>query len=183
MKPKRRNYLINKPFQFGHVGNLLLLQALGVAVSGALIAWITLIVLNRRLVSGLDATFLMEIGIILLVLAAGVALWAVKSSHAIAGPVWKAGKIMRLAAAGELPERPVGFRRGDAFKELATDLNLLLDSMRADRAKLDALPRELRALADSLSAGAITRGECREALAEMAREIELSRDSGGAISI
>jgi len=167
MKLQRRTYLINRPFQFGHMANLLLLQVLGVAVSGGVVAWISLFVLNRRLVCGLDTAFVIKIGIILAFMVVGVIFWAVRSSHAIAGPIWKTGKIMRLAAAGELPAQSVGFRRGDAFKELETDLNLLLDSIRADREKLDGLQKNIRALSSSLAVEALTAGKCREALEDM----------------
>jgi methyl-accepting chemotaxis protein len=177
MKIRRRNYFINKTFQFGHMANMLLIQLLGVAVSGGVMAWIGLFVLNRRLVGDLDAAFIIRIGIILAFLVGGVIFWAVKSSHAIAGPIYKCGRIMREAAAGELPPGKVYFRKRDEFKGLAEDLNRLLDAVRADRHTLDEMRREIRALSDSLAAGALTAAECREALEYITKEIAESRES------
>lgn len=180
MKSKRRHYLINKPFQFGYTANVLLLQLFGFIASAGVVSWIILIALNGRLTCSLDRMFLIQFGIIVAVVAAGVVCWTIRYSHAIAGPVFKCRRIMLDAAAGKLPEYPVVFRKRDAFKELAEDLNCLLDAVRADREKLDGLSRDLGVLEVLIESGEMGLAECREALRGM-RE-RLWGETGGQVS-
>jgi hypothetical protein len=77
--------------------------------------------------------------IIFLFITAGIMLWTVMRSHAMAGPIYKTRKILQAAAEGQFPDRPVQFRRGDAFKGLAADLNRCLETMQADRERLERL--------------------------------------------
>ena len=138
-KIRRRRYLVDRPLQFGYAANMILLQLVVAAVTAAVTAWIVLFVLNDRLTGQLDAGFFFKVAVILIFMAAGVAIWAVRSSHAVAGPIFKTRRLLHAAAAGGLPDQPVVFRRGDAFKELAPDLNSLFQAIRHRQQRLDGL--------------------------------------------
>jgi hypothetical protein len=99
------------------------------------------------------------------------------SLDSVAAAVAAGDSVKAEAAAGELPPGKVYFRKRDEFKGLAEDLNRLLDAVRADRHTLDEMRREIRALSDSLAAGALTAAECREALEYITKEIAESRES------
>lgn len=131
---RRRNYFINKPFQLAFAGNMLLIAAVGMAATALAVSWIFIYVLDDHLCATcLDNHYLLKIGIILVCMAVGIFIWTVIRTHAIVGPIDKTRKILREAAEGRFPNQPVAFRRGDAFQDLAEDLNRCLDVMRKER--------------------------------------------------
>jgi hypothetical protein len=143
---KRRNYFINKPFQLAFAGNMLVITFLACAFTALYVSWMFVYVLDDRLLVGgvLNGAYLLKVGLMLAGLVAGVVIWTILRTHAIAGPIYKTRLILRDAAEGRFPQQPVGFRRGDAFKDLADDLNRCLNIMQRDRERLD----RLRAYAD-----------------------------------
>ena len=145
-KIRRRRYVVDRPLQFGYAANMILLQLVVAAVTAGVTAWIGLFVLNERLTCQVGTGFFVRLGVILVFMAAGVVVWALRSSHAIAGPIFKARRLLHAAAAGRLPDRPVAFRRGDAVKGLALDLNRLFRAMRLRQQRLDALSRDIGTL-------------------------------------
>jgi hypothetical protein len=134
-RKKRRQYFINKPFQLAVAGNMLIIVALATAVCSAGVSLLFIYVLNPLLTGSLtDRPYLIKMGVILTCIAAGVVFWTIRRTHAIAGPIDKTRKILREAAEGRFPQQPVTFRRGDAFRGLAEDLNHCLAAMqKSDR--------------------------------------------------
>jgi len=130
-KKIRRRYLIDTPFQLALAGNMLLIVAVAMAAAVLMTSWVLVYVMQERLSGAIDVAYWMKLGIIFLFILAGIAIWTVRASHALAGPVYKTRLILQNAAKGKLPDRPVQFRRGDAFRALAADLNGCLDAMRA----------------------------------------------------
>ncbi|ABA88132.1 type IV pilus prepilin peptidase PihH, putative [Syntrophotalea carbinolica DSM 2380] len=143
---KRRNYFINKPFQLAFAGNMLVITFLACVFTALYVSWMFVYVLDDRLLVGgvLNGYYLLKIGLMLAGLVTGVVIWTILRTHAIAGPIYRVQKILRDAAEGRFPQRPIAFRRGDAFMGLAEDLNRCLDSMQRDRKRLE----RLRAYAD-----------------------------------
>lgn len=136
----RRNYFINKSFQLAFAGNMVLITFIACAITALSVSWIFIYFFDEHLcVTLMDGPYLLKIGFILAGLIIGVALWTILRTHAIAGPIYKTRKILHEAAKGRFPDRPVVFRRGDAFKGLADDLNLCLQAMRSDHARLEWL--------------------------------------------
>lgn len=130
-KIQRRNYFTDRTFQLTFAGNLLIVAAISMMTAGVVVAWIFVYVLNDHLsASLLSHVFLLKIGIILGCIGLGIVVWTVLRAHAIAGPVTKTRRILREAAQGRFPDRPVAFRRGDAFQGLFEDLNRCLEVMR-----------------------------------------------------
>lgn len=138
---KRRNYFINKPFQLAFAGNMLVITFVASVVTALFVSWMFVYVLDDRLLVGgvLNGYYLLKIGLMLAGLVVGVAIWTILRTHAIAGPIHKTRQILRDAAEGRFPQQPVVFRKRDAFKGLADDLNRCLDSMKRDRERLEYL--------------------------------------------
>lgn len=159
-KMRRRNYLVNKRFQLACAGNMLLLQFLGALATAFAVSWVYYFVVDDQLVSTPKAPFFVKVVTILVFMAIGMLIWTIRHTHAIAGPVFKTGKLLREAAAGSFPKEPVRFRRGDCFHFLADDLNQSLNAMKRDRACLEGAYRELTAFKKRLEGGDLSAGEC-----------------------
>ncbi len=172
MKPIRRQYLINKPFQFGYTAYMLLLQLVGFIASAFVVSWFFLVVLNRRLTYTLDPSFLIQLGILAVLMIAVVIIWTIRYSHTIAGPVFKSRKVLQEAASGVLPALPVKFRKNDAFKPLAEDLTSMLEVVRTDRMKLALLKSELETVVDMLENGWMQPDEFRDSIRQMQERLD-----------
>jgi len=138
---KRRNYFINKPFQLAFVGNMLVITFMACAFTALYVSWMFVYVLNDHLlVAGvLNGYYLLKIGFMVAGLVVGVVIWTVLRTHAIAGPIHKTRLILRDAAQGRFPQQPVAFRKGDAFRGLADDLDRCLRVMQSDHESLQRL--------------------------------------------
>ncbi len=159
----RRNYFINKSFQLAFAGNMLLITLIAAGVTALFVSWMFVYVFEDRLLfaNTMNAPYLLKIGFILAGLVAGVIIWTILRTHAIAGPIHKTRQILRDAAKGRFPKQPVAFRRGDAFKGLAEDLNHCLGIMELDRERLELLQKHVDAKWEHLSpekAGPISSG-------------------------
>jgi methyl-accepting chemotaxis protein len=148
-KPKvKRSSLINKRFQFGTAGILALVQLCTFVTAFLAAAWLYLFVLDRRMVCDHNAAFLGHLGVTGAITLVLLIFWCIRRTHAIAGPIHKTRQLLRAAAGGDLPARPVRFRKGDCFKELADDLNACLETMenlRMERRQLLTALEEARA--------------------------------------
>ncbi len=134
---RRRRYFIDKKFQLAFAGNMLLISCVCILVTTLVVSWFFVYFMTDNLSASIDRSYVIKMGIILFFVAAAIMIWTVKRTHAIVGPIFRARKILRAAARGEFPEKPVKFRRNDAFKELAVDINLCLETMRAYRNQLN----------------------------------------------
>lgn len=145
-RPRRRRFIVDGKFQLALVGNMLLIVGAGMLASALIVGWTVVYYLSDRLTCAIDTGYLMKMGIILGFVLAGITIWTVRRSLAISGPVYKIRSVLQAAVRGEFPAHPVALRRGDAFTELATDLNRCLEIMRADREQL----KRLQARAENL---------------------------------
>jgi len=128
---KRRKYLIDKKLQLSLAGNMLLIAFVSMVFTAFFSGWLFLFVMNDRLSGSLGKPFIVKVTVIFMFMAVGIAIWTVKRSHSIAGPIFKVRKVLNEAASGVFPDYPVKFRKGDAFKELTEDLNRCMDIMRS----------------------------------------------------
>lgn len=136
---RRRLYFIDKRFQLAFAGNILLVAGVCMFTTALVVSWFFVYFMTDNLSASIDRSYIIKLGIILFFVAAAVVIWTVRRTHAIVGPVYRARKILRAAAHGEFPKKPVKFRRNDAFKELAADMNLCLETMQADRKRLNQI--------------------------------------------
>ena len=136
---KRRNYLINKRFQLAHTGGLIVIQTIAVLVTGLVMSWFYLFLIDPHLVCDHNTGLFRQLAVLLLLLNIGLVVWSIKYTHSIAGPIYKIHNILRNAANGSFPEEPVRLRKGDRFKQLADSVNECLESMQANQRKLDRI--------------------------------------------
>jgi len=134
---RRRRYFIDTKFQLALAGNMLLIAGLGIMATALISSWFFIYFMTDRLSGDLNTGFMLKLGIVFFFMLIGIAFWTVIRSHAMAGPIYKTRQILRAAARGEFPKEPVCFRRGDAFIDLAADLNTCLSVMRENRAGLN----------------------------------------------
>ena len=93
-------------------------------------------------------TFLVLLQVVLVILSA---LISVFMSHRIAGPLFKLRRYFVEAAAGNL-EQVITFRKGDYFKELATEYNNMMEKIRIRMAgKNHAMQNAIEALEKGMS--------------------------------
>ncbi len=139
LRIRRRRYFIDKKFQLAFAGNMLLIAGVCMFTTALVVSWFFVYFMTDNLSVSIDRNYMFKSGIVLFFVAAAVIVWTIRRTHAIVGPVYRTRIILRAAAQGEFPEKPVKFRRNDAFKELASDINLCLESMKADRQRLNQL--------------------------------------------
>lgn len=157
---RRRNYLINKEFQFRYIGRILfgiLLMALVIAFTVYYTTWARIMdaFYNIPQIAAQYAQLFASVnGTLLLVLIGFLAVTAVFSvfiSHAIAGPIYRFQKAMESLAAGDLTLR-IGLRKHDEFKTLASSINQVVTVLRHDVGADLTLVQELAVLSEKLSA-------------------------------
>ncbi|MBU1195040.1 MAG: hypothetical protein KKE62_04250 [Proteobacteria bacterium] len=132
-KKIKRNYLIQKKFQLGHALIIAALQIPCILLTGMILSWFYLIYLDSRLTTACNPGIFWVMAVICLALSFAVIYFSIRLTHAVAGPVQKTGAVLRQMAEGHLPEEKIEFRKKDAFKFLADDLNLLADVLKKDK--------------------------------------------------
>ncbi|WP_319406538.1 hypothetical protein [uncultured Desulfosarcina sp.] len=135
-----RSQLVDKNFQLSFTANILLIAGFSMLATTVVVSWTFVYILNDHLATSVwNQSYVVKFCVIMGCIAVGIFFWTVWRSRSIAGPVIKIRKVLRVAAEGCFPEQPVVFRRGDAFPGLAEDLNRCLETMRADRLRLEQL--------------------------------------------
>lgn len=148
-RPLRKQYLIDRRFQLKWVGKIFLLMfivsvvvgwtiyyvvwdattnQLKVLVAQAVLTQSQLIPISSTIKSSIALGLLFR-GLVLLFILAVLSIFL---THRIAGPIFKIKKTIRLIVSGQVSERAV-LRKHDEFKELAEDLNALMDHMQGMR--------------------------------------------------
>jgi len=64
-------------------------------------------------------------------------------THRLAGPAYRVKAVLSGLAARKLPERPVTLRKGDYFKDVAVELNKVIDATREDAARQRRMNAEI----------------------------------------
>lgn len=120
---KRKNYLVNKNFQFHYIAILILLQVTVAACVGFVVSYIFLIVYSGSSSASSEDTILIITWALLVLVCGGVfCAWAIKYTNRIAGPIFHIRKLLQEAAEGNIPQQEVKFRNNDHFKDLEQDL-------------------------------------------------------------
>jgi hypothetical protein len=132
-RPKiyRRQICVDPKLQILLGANMMLIALTAMLAALVFASWFYIYFFNGRLWAEIDTAFRFKVLLFFGLTLCGVLIWTVFRSHAIAGPIYKVRKVLQAAAQGEFPDRPVRFRRGDAFRPLAEDLNRCLEIMKA----------------------------------------------------
>ncbi len=120
---KRKNYLINRNFQFHYIAVLILLQITVASCVGFVVSYIFLVVYSGSTGATSEDTILLITWAVLVMICGGVfCAWAIKYTNRIAGPIYHIRKLLQEAAEGNIPQQEVKFRNNDHFKDLEKDL-------------------------------------------------------------
>jgi hypothetical protein len=157
----RKNFLINKRFQFGFVIFSVTFMGLLSATVGLVIPWLFQAHANK---------YLLIIAIILI--TAMFITLCIAFTHSIAGPMYKMGKVMREAVDGNLPDAPVRLRESDYFKWIAEDFSNLLAIMKKHENDKKETLSDLKDLKVKVEENQLSEKECAEILDEMIGKID-----------
>ncbi|THB70857.1 MAG: hypothetical protein D6B28_08480 [Gammaproteobacteria bacterium] len=136
---KRKNYLINKNFQFHYIAILILLQITVASCVGFVVSYIFLIVYSGSAGTSSEDTMLLITWAVLVLICGGVfCAWAIKYTNRIAGPIFHIRKLLQAAAEGNIPRDEVKFRTNDHFKDLEQDLTSCFRKMQEYKDKAEA---------------------------------------------
>lgn len=135
---RRRNYLINRDFQFRYIGCMIIgivVMAMIVSFTVYYTTWARIMdefydvarIASRfaPLFDSVNQTLL----IILLMFLVLAAVFSIFISHKIAGPIYRFEKTLQAIAGGDLTMR-VGLRKRDEFKHLADTMNQMVSELR-----------------------------------------------------
>jgi methyl-accepting chemotaxis protein len=158
---RRRNYLINKEFQFRYVARIvfgMIVMALILGFTVYYTTWarimdefytIPKIASQYAALFGSVTQIMVVFLVLFLVLAAILSLFA---SHSIAGPIYRFEKTLQAIAEGDLTLR-VGLRKTDEFKHIADTLNQMVGDLRTNLASDSELIQELVQISDRIHTG------------------------------
>lgn len=174
---RRRNYLINKDFQFRYIGKILYgvaLMALIVFSTVYYTTWsrimdefytIPRIAAQFATLFGSVNQTMLVILVLFLLLAAVISVFV---SHSIAGPVYRFEKTLQSIAQGDLTLR-VGLRKTDEFKNLADAMNHMVDELRTHLTSDTSLIEEMAKISERLHAKGKGEGKLSQ---ETAKDLE-----------
>ena len=138
---RRRKYMINRRFQVYWVGRILII-AFAVFISFALSLGLYLITPasmempepDEAYMFGYEWNFsLLKAILVFYVLLTLLAWISFRMSHRIAGPIYRFERVVKSVIAGDYDMTAIQLRKGDEFRELANDLNEMMDALRTRR--------------------------------------------------
>jgi len=137
---RRKNYLIDKDFQFRYIGRIvfsIIVMALITAFTVYYTTWARIMdqfynvpqIASRfaELFSSVNGQLLVFLVVFLLL----IAVVSIFISHSIAGPVYRFEKSLQAIASGDLTLK-IGLRKGDEFKHLAETINQVIATLRSN---------------------------------------------------
>jgi len=158
---RRRNYLINKEFQFRYMARIIfgmIVMALILSFTVYYTTWarimdefytIPKIAAQYATLFAAVTNTMILILVLFLLLAAVLSVFA---SHTIAGPIYRFEKTLQAIARGDLTMW-VGLRKNDEFKHMADTLNQMMAELRTNLASDGELVKELVEISGRLQSG------------------------------
>lgn len=135
---KRRQWIVNPPFQYRFIGVLLVMLLIltgGALLSVYLALWITLQTFGLGRES-LAVSQLAMVGLLVtaeLLLFAPIVVWfGIRWTHRVAGPLVRIHAALQQLASGDFNTH-LTLRKGDSLVELADAINRLANSLRSRR--------------------------------------------------
>ncbi len=145
---QRRRLLVNSRYQLTHLAVTLTANVVLMLLMATLISWFYLLFFKGNLVCDHNRLFPLYLAAIALMVVMFLTLWSLVRSRTVAGMMRKLELVLRAAAVGNLPDRPMAFRKHDPFAGLAEPLNGCFVRMR----RLEQQRREaVRVLEEVLS--------------------------------
>ena len=148
-KPLRKQYLIDRKFQLTWAGRIFLIMfivsllvgwtiyyAVWDATTNQLKVLVAQGVLSQAEVLSVSETIKSSVALALLLRSLGllfiISVLTIFLTHRIAGPIFKIKKTIRLISGGQESER-IFLRKGDEYRDLAQELNALIDHLQTAR--------------------------------------------------
>lgn len=150
---RRRNYLINKDFQFRYIGRMvfgILAMALVAGFTVYYTTWARIMdeFYNVPRIASQYAPLFASVNrtlvVVILVFLVITAVLSIFISHTIAGPIYRFEKTLLNLMQGDLTQQ-IGLRKGDEFKNLAVMFNDMIAELRkgvsADRVLIEEVAK------------------------------------------
>jgi hypothetical protein len=147
----QRQYLVNKQYQLTQVGVAIAANLLVILLMAALMSWFYLLYLNQGVAANHNRLFPVYIAVAALLVVFFSTIWSLSRSRMVAGMMRKLNIVLRDAASGKLPDRPLIFRKGDSFKWLAVPLNNCFLRLQQQQSLLNSTVNALEALKDKIN--------------------------------
>lgn len=151
---RRRQYLINRPIQFGYAGIVIWMMLNMALVVGAVTYFTTLNTILAEIetvgsgainvyavVARVNGVLMYRIGILFLALVAMAGMFEIFFLHRIVGPIYAIERNMAAVDRGEAFQ-PIHLRKQDYFKVLAETVNRVMGRQEARNAAVEALLAE-----------------------------------------
>jgi methyl-accepting chemotaxis protein len=157
---KRRQYLVNTPNQLHLLGWIFLITIAVVATISFAILCYVFNLCSAQTVGSLDETMYQSTGIrpcpiIILVIfwlfLTYIAWYAFRLTHRIAGPIYKFRSVVQSIAKGDYDIPVIHLRKRDEFKELADDLNYMMDNLKNRNTQIRETAKKIAGNLDKLS--------------------------------
>ncbi len=163
---RRRNYLINREFQFRYIGRMIIgiiVMAMIVSFTVYYTTWARIMdefynvarIASRfaPLFNSINQTLL----VILLVFLVLVVIFSVFISHRIAGPIYRFEKTLQAIAGGDMTMR-VDLRKRDEFKQLADAMNEMVGELRNSLSSNRTLIEEMISIFERIEESGVREG-------------------------
>ncbi|MCD4812130.1 methyl-accepting chemotaxis protein [bacterium] len=161
MQWRRRNYIINKDFQFRYIGRVMfgiVVMALVIAFTVYYTTWVKIMdeFYNVPQIAAQFAPLFASVNqimvLLLIIFMLTAAVISVFVSHSIAGPMYRFERSIEAIRAGDLTLN-IGLRKGDEFKQLADLLNEMVQSLRSNLSTDRQMIEEMAGLISKIQKG------------------------------
>ncbi|MCW7754068.1 hypothetical protein OOT00_08720 [Desulfobotulus sp. H1] len=148
---RRRRFFLFPAFQLSLTWRILMLMMLAVGITATIDAWFYLVFLDQKLIIHVNMAYLNTFIVILLAVLIGGAIWTVRLTHQIAGPIHQS--IGMLEKAADNGRQRVCFRKNDLLQELAQPVNSALALLNEQSLRIRHTRKDLENLLDEMVQG------------------------------
>lgn len=151
LESRRKNYLINKSFQFNLVASIIAFQIISGLTLAFIFTWAYLLQNGAILSYGWNLLTILVFMFVLVNIFATV--WTIGYTHSISGPILKAYDFLLKAYRGEHHPKELRFREKDLFKRISKPINLCVSKMKKDDARREEIKSKLESLKSNIKNG------------------------------
>ena len=169
---KRRKFIVDKKYQFSHAITLLTLQFISALLIAFGVIWFYLFYIDNKIVASHNSGVLFFVVLSLIAIAVITIIWSVRHTHSVAGPVYKAGKILDNISNDEEPENFSSFRKNDNFKYLGNSLKNCCDKINNIKKQKHEAKEKLNILKQSFSEENLDKKDIEDMLDNCIKDLE-----------
>jgi signal transduction histidine kinase len=148
MKTNRKTWIIDKKFQYHFIAHSILPTLLISLIFIIAIETIFFLILGRsihlevqidknyyNLLMTMKSYFFLAIIISSILMITTLTLWSIVMSNRVAGPIFRLKKYCREIKSEDFNDKPLQFRENDYFKDVAIEINQLIEKIRKETDK------------------------------------------------